>query len=346
MALAERTVLSDPGQTIMRAMGRSPQCPNCGRLVRGMEEPRQEGEHWYCSPSCYLQRSASVGRGGRGRPRRRWLRRLGWTTGIIVGLLVGLGVLGAFIEPPPSDAEQAPALVEPPRSKAKQAEERPSAKTQTKPVPRAKKKKSPPVAHVVVTNVGFSKDPISDTGSIIEYGVVLANRSRTLEARNVTVTVRGVDVQGRSSVTDQMLVTAIPAGGSFVVAGVMVPSVSFAIGKLRAAVRVGATTAQSLRLPVVMNVGLDTSGGQLLEVSGRLRNPSSKPLSPDASMFAVFLDRKGRIVGSTFDSPGAAVSPGATVSFNLEGIVNDPAAHPVTALVSVDPCSQFGCFPP
>ena len=256
--------------------------------------------------------------------------------GVIFALFVGLGVLGAFIEPPKSKAEQSLADS--------------TGKTQPKRIPPAKKKQVPPakkkqrseVARLVVTNVGFSKDATSDAGSIIEYGVVISNRSPGLEARNVTVTVRGVDVHRRSSVTDQKLfITAVPAGGSFVVAGLIVPTVSLALRKLTATVRVGTTTRHSLRLPVVTNVRLDTPGGDLVDVTGRLTNRSTKPLSPEASMYAIFLDRSGRIVGSSMGNPGAVVRPGATVSFNLDGIV-DPAAHPVSARVSVDPCSEFG----
>jgi hypothetical protein len=46
-------------------------------------------------------------------------------------------------------------------------------------------------------------------------------------------------------------------------------------------------------------------------------------------------------VGATSDNTGAQVQPGATVSFDLEAIVNDPAAHPVSARVSIDPCFEF-----
>jgi hypothetical protein len=72
---------------------RSPQCVVCGRPVKGLEDARQEGKLWFCSPSHHLDyRGPSETKKRRG-PLRRVLR---WTL-IVFGVLVVLVVIGAFV---------------------------------------------------------------------------------------------------------------------------------------------------------------------------------------------------------------------------------------------------------
>lgn len=201
-----------------------------------------------------------------------------------------------------------------------------------------------PRPRVVAVASGFDRDTGPGAGSVIDYGVILKNASRTYDAINLTVTVRAADTSGRSVATDQIPVTLIPASGTFVVAGVLAPSVSLVVTRLQVTVKVGQQRIKGRRLPAVSNVKLDTSGGQLLNVTGRVSNTYRKALSQDAPIYAIFLNARGRIVGGASDATGAQVRPGATVSFRVQGVVNSPNANPVSARVSVDPCSDFDVF--
>src|SRR5206468_1270759 len=106
-------------------------------------------------------------------------------------------------------------------------------------------------------------------------------------------------------------------------------------------VHVGRQLPKGRVLPTVSNVNFDASGGELLGVTGRIRNPYRKAMSQDAAIYAVFLNGRGGIVGGATDVAGAEIRARETVSFRLEGVVNNPNSHAVRARVSVDPCSDF-----
>ena len=148
----------------------------------------------------------------------------------------------------------------------------------------------------------------------------------------MVVTVHALDAAGRSSLTDQTQVTAVPAGGKFVVAGEMLINVSLTVKNVTATVRVGRTTTQGLPVPTVGNVRLDTSQGYLA-VDGWIHNPYPRQLAQDAAMYVVFVDGAGRIVGSSTDEPGASIRPGATVNFNIDDNFANTPARPVAARV-------------
>ena len=260
------------------------------------------------------------------KPRRKWRRRLGWTVGVFVALVVVLAAVGAVIGPPKAEV------------KATYTATFPKAAV-TPPAPPSKPKpKKPRLRHAQVTiaSLGYSVDS-SGGGPTIDYGLVLTNHSRSLEARSVVVTVHAIDAAGRSSLTDQTQVTAVPADGSFVVAGEMSSNVSLTVKNVTATVRVGHTTTQRLPVPTVGDVRVDDSQGYLT-VDGWVHNPYPKPLSDDAAMYTVYFDASGRIIGSSTDEPGASIAPGATVNFNVgDNFANTPA-HAASARVSVDPC--------
>lgn len=197
---------------------------------------------------------------------------------------------------------------------------------------------SPPVLpQVVAVASGIDRDMSGNGGSDMDYGVILKNRSTSYDAVNLTATVRAVDVEGRSVATDEITISVIPAGSKFAIAGLMTPSVSLVPTRLKVSVKVGQRRPKGIRLPVATNVLLH----QFLDVTGRFTNPYRRAMSQDAPIYAVFLDAQGRVVGGTSDYTGAAVSPRATVSFDLTGYGYNQNAQPVTAFVSVDPCSDF-----
>jgi hypothetical protein len=308
--------------------GRRARCSKCGRPVRGLSDARLEGGDWYCSPSCFLQ-AASSGARQRKPPRRRRLIRtaIKWTL-IAFVLLIVLSVVLAAVgvgETTPKSHRRAAARATPVNA--------------SRPVRSVRRRVVRP--RVIVVKTGFSQDrDPGGSGSDISYGVVLANPSRRVDALNLTVVVSAVDTRGRSVATNATPLTGIPAGGTFTVSDLLLPNVFLAVTKLRVRVRVGHAKPRALRLPRASNVRLHVSG-ELLDVTGRLTNPYRRPLSEEATIYVVFLNAQGRIVGGASDTTGARVQPRATVSWHVTGVVNDPAAHPVAVRVSIDPCSDY-----
>ena len=69
---------------------RSPKCVVCGRSVRGMEDAREEGKLWFCSPSHHLDYRGPSGTKKRKRKVKKWVL-------IFVGLFVLLLILPALL---------------------------------------------------------------------------------------------------------------------------------------------------------------------------------------------------------------------------------------------------------
>jgi hypothetical protein len=112
------------------------------------------------------------------------------------------------------------------------------------------------------------------------------------------------------------------------------------IKRLRTTIRVGHGSTPTLRLPGTANLKVRNDGFGLLEVTGQVSNPYRKPLTADAPIFAITLDRRGRIVGANYpESTGAKVDQGATVRFDLQDVSGPATARPVSALVSIAPAS-------
>jgi hypothetical protein len=167
---------------------------------------------------------------------------------------------------------------------------------------RAAKRSSAPIANqgrpvlpaprVIVANSGFWKYPGG-----LDYGLILENTSKTRDARTVVVTVRAVDERERAVATNRTPLTGIPAAGRFVVTDTFQSSVLPRVTKLRTTIRVGHGSSPSLRLPPTTNVRFSGDLG-LLEVTGQVNNPYKKPLTESAPIFAILLDKRGRIVAA------------------------------------------------
>ena len=193
-------------------------------------------------------------------------------------------------------------------------------------------------AHVVVSRSGFTQKAGASGGTSIEYGLVLTNKSKSMDALNVQVSVGFVDTHGRSIANSSVTVTGIPAGGIFYVGGAIYSNVSLTAGRLRPAVTVGRSQPRSLVLPSVSDAHVtpSTLPGEVA-VNGDLRNPYKKSLPVDASIYVIYLDSSGHIIGGTSETTGAQVRSHASDSFNVP-LIFDPVA---SVEVSVDPCSSF-----
>jgi hypothetical protein len=256
--------------------------------------------------------------------------------GAFLALFVALGVIGAIVGPP-KKASPASAAVAPRRKAAGKGHttRRRSLVVRKKALP-AKHTVVPSSSQVRVSAVGFSQED-----NDIDYGITLVNRG-TADAARIIVTVRALDTLGRSAVTDQDLVSFIPAGGAFRVAGFMTPNVALKVSKLRVAVHAYTVKRTAGRLPVVSGVSFSHNDFGDITVQGTLSNPSTRPLSSYAPIYVLFLDRNDRIIDAATDTTGASVQPRASVPFHMDAIVSD-ATRPVAAMVSVDACTYVTC---
>jgi hypothetical protein len=317
---------------------RAARCANCGRPnSRDLPDARSEGGRWFCSQSCRLAYESKAGRRSDGGQRRKGgflrSRTFKWIVAAIL-VVYGVGVVGALVSG--SKKKHVAAKTKPvtphPAARVVRSRHAPAA---TRANPSASNRSTPPPApHVVVANSGFWQYK-----GELDYGLVLENKSRRSDARNVTVTVREVDTKGRSVATNQTPLTGIPAGGRFVVTDSFQSNVLIRVKRLRTTIRVGHGSTPTLRLPRTAKLKVRDDGFGFLEVTGQVSNPYRRSLTAGAPIFAIVLDKRGRIVGANYpESIGAKVAPGSTVTFDLQDVSGPASARPIAALVSIDPC--------
>jgi hypothetical protein len=197
---------------------------------------------------------------------------------------------------------------------------------------------APPAAPAPISVVksGFSTTPIGSQ-TFLYCGVELRNASQVSDARDLTVTVTFADTQGRSIVSDELHLSLIPAGQIFYASCLKTSSVTLSVASLQVGVKVGKSVSKSAELPSVSGLTLapDQYGAQTL--SGNLTNSYTWAMSQDATIYAVYFDSNGNIVGGSSTQAGAAVQPGATVAFSFPYLNLGVAS----AQVSVDPCGAL-----
>lgn len=204
---------------------------------------------------------------------------------------------------------------------------------------------APARAEVRVFASGFTQDT-SGASSVISYGIILENTSPHVAALHIQVAIALVDAQGRSVASATTAITGIPAGGRFYVGGMAAPNVSLTVAKLDASVTVGSATTRRPVLPSVSNLSLaaySVAPGIPVpgygNIGGDITNPYSVPLASDATIYVVYLNPQGQVVGGASEEAGAQVQPGATVAFSQPDVEIGKAT---TLEASVDPCVAFG----
>jgi len=70
---------------------------------------------------------------------------------------------------------------------------------------------------------------------------------------------------------------------------------------------------------------------------GKITNRYKKPLSQAATIYSVYYDSSGHIIGGDYTGAGAAIQPKATVSFSFPFVDLNVAS----AKISVDPCGDL-----
>jgi hypothetical protein len=193
-----------------------------------------------------------------------------------------------------------------------------------------------PPPQITVAASGFTQ-----TKGLINYGVVLENRS-SHAAIDVKLSVVFKDTSGRAVATDNKRITGIPAGGRSYVAGILVSNVTLQALTSYVTATARSTTTGSLVLPTVsgMTIKPDPQFPSVGAILGDFNNPYRQPMSQEnTTIYVIYLNSKGAIIGGTLELAGAAVEPGATVGFSVPSAVltNVAAVH-----ASVDPCSFLG----
>ncbi len=197
---------------------------------------------------------------------------------------------------------------------------------------------------VAVVDSGFTEST-SGASSLISYGVVLRDESQKVSALNVTLSVTMLDSQGRSLDRETTVITAIPAGATFYVGGEATPNVSLTLAKLNISVSTASSTVKTPALPSLSRLALipEVLGGLPVagfgSVGGAIANPYHRALRSEATIYVVYLNSQGQVVGGDSEPAGAEVEPGATVAFSLPDL-DIGAARSVEA--SVDPCVFLG----
>ncbi len=200
---------------------------------------------------------------------------------------------------------------------------------------------------IAVTNSGFSQD---ERHRCISYGLALANRSATLDAVDVTVITSFVDGNGQFLASDEQTVGGIPASGSFDVGGGYCLRVSLVVSSLHVVVKETWTQPKRYVRPPVSNIRVFYSmvyPFYLRDVDAQLTNPYGKAIPDTATIFAVFYDASGRIIGGGSDHLRTAVAAHTTVPLSMYA---DEAGfirlYDVgSTQVSVDPCQFLHLVP-
>jgi hypothetical protein len=177
----------------------------------------------------------------------------------------------------------------------------------------------------------------------ITYGVVLEDRS-SQTAINVKLSVVFKDISGRAVATDTKTITGIPAGGRFNVAGLLESNVTLQSLTSYVTATATSTTTGSFVLPTVSGTMIkpDPLAPAFGSILGNFNNPYKQPMSQyGTTIYLVYLNSSGAVIGGTFEQAGAAVEPGATVGFTVPTAVLSNVA---AVDASVDPCPfAFSC---
>ena len=208
---------------------------------------------------------------------------------------------------------------------------------------------SPARAEVQVVASGFTQES-TGASSIISYGLILQNKSAQVAALHIQLAFSLVDAQGRSVASATTSITGIPAGGRFYIGGMAAPNVSLTVAKLEASATVGSSATRQPVLPSVSHLslaGYSVAPGIPVpgygNIGGDITNPYSVPLASTATIYVVYLNPQGQVVGGASEDAGAQVEPGATVAFSRPDV---EVGQATTIEASVDPCVAFGMAMP
>lgn len=193
-----------------------------------------------------------------------------------------------------------------------------------------------PAPQIVVSKSAFQQHS-SSSGTSISCELELTNRSPTTDAIGVHAQVSFVDSLGRSVAQETTNLTGIPAGATVATTCGTFSNVSLSISTLQVSTKIDRSQPKELVLPPVSGTKLISDEFGDISLSGQLTNPYTKPLPSSATIYAIYFDGAGNLIGGDEEDAGASVQPQATVGFGFSFLPDGAAS----ALVAVDPCGGF-----
>jgi hypothetical protein len=198
-----------------------------------------------------------------------------------------------------------------------------------------------PVPKVDVVKQGFSIRT-SQTSTTASFGVVLANRSKTEDATEVSVLVNLVNASNALIGSQTSVIQTVHANTQSVIGGsVNLPGGS-ALNHLEVVVHVGGSQPSvPSPVPVVANARIVPDAHDpawVASIDGELRNESSKLVLNSASISAVVLDSGGNVVGGGSGYASGTLPPGSREFVQLSsGVTSVPVANAASVEVTVTP---------
>ncbi|MHB8641990.1 MAG: hypothetical protein ACYDA3_03765 [Gaiellaceae bacterium] len=188
-----------------------------------------------------------------------------------------------------------------------------------------------------VSQRGFTVTTDQLGGTDLEYGLALTNPSERSDAIGVAVTVNFLDAAGQMVASDSNIVTGIPAGKTFYLGDFRSTDQTLLVASIDVVVRVHAWQPRRLVLPPVTNLTVTPPADQYsgVTVTGAISNPYRDSLTGGATIYAVYLDSAGKIIGGDYQTTDKTTPSGALLPFTFGGVF-DPVA---SAQISVDPCN-------
>jgi hypothetical protein len=197
---------------------------------------------------------------------------------------------------------------------------------------------------VVVEKIGWAQVFQGPGFSVYSWGVVVTNRSTTLDAVGVTVSVSLYAGKHLGEVDGHdYTIPVIPAGRRFYIGDHAASARNpIRITRISVTAEVRAMKPKRSVLPPVSSIRIDKANH---EVTAEMTNPYSTAINLDnATGYAVFFDRSGRVIGGAKTAPLAdpaagstKLKPGAHLRVRFLSLAGVPIARMARAGVSVDP---------
>jgi hypothetical protein len=178
-------------------------------------------------------------------------------------------------------------------------------------------------------------------GSIISYGIVLLNRSKSADARDVGIGINFIGTNGKVVTSDeQYLPGGIPAGTKFYLGGqVGVEPLSPDVTNLTVRIIEDHSSPPSLVEPAVSNIQLSTNPtDNSMIINAEVTNETTSELSKHAEVSAVVFNSAGSMVGGGDTYLKDALPPGGQTTVAIDTLPwSIFSVDGYRAKVSVDP---------
>jgi hypothetical protein len=197
----------------------------------------------------------------------------------------------------------------------------------------------PPSIHVVKS--GWSARAFSAAGTLVSYGVILANDSAQRDALDVKVLVNFVMLDNRLIGSATTRVSDIAAGGQHAMGGELLFPGGAPIARLEVVVVTGGAGPKSTLFPGISSVRVAASPIEPAwagAVQGEVQNDSPTRSLAQAELSSVVLDADGNVIGGGNAFASAPLPPSARMFFKITtGMRAIPMNRAASALVSVVP---------